>query len=56
MSSLQRLLSARRERPSGGCSSNYFDEFAASHYSPKGSEHADHSLITAGICDRRNGV
>jgi hypothetical protein len=46
----------RREWPCKGWTSKDFDEITAAHFSPKAQDHADIGLITAGICDKRNGV
>ena len=43
------LLGTRGERPCNGCTTNDFNEIAASHCSPKAQDHANSLPITAGI-------
>jgi len=49
-------LSLRHKRPSDYRINSSFDEIAASHYSPQGSEVRRSWLITSGICDWRLGL
>jgi hypothetical protein len=50
------LLRTRGERRGSYRTNNSFDEIASSHCLPQGRDYADKDAITAGICDRRNGV
>ena len=50
-----RRLRARYERPCGR-NSYAFNEIASSHCLPQGRDYDEWDAITAGICERRNGV